>query len=140
MYALNLPRMFFDMSEDHAVIIDSRTGNYFLLNVLASKVFFCLTRGASPEELCGALSKVPGCPGDIRQRVDAFCARLVEEGILNTDSSEEFSGETDAGEFWFSEGAELKMDMFGDMADLIVADPIHDVDEESGWPTLREDG
>lgn len=140
MYALNLPRMFFDVSENHAIIIDSGTGNYFLLNVLASKVFFYLTRGASPEELCEAMSAVPGCPGDIRARVDAFCARLVEEEILNTDSSEQFSGGTDAGEFWFSEGTEFKMDRFGDMADLIVADPIHDVDESSGWPTLREDG
>ena len=138
MYALNLPRMFYDVSENHAIIIDSGTGNYFLLNVLASKVFLYLTRGASPEELCTALSKVPGCPEDIQKRIEAFCEQLVSEEILNTDQSEQFDGETDAGNFWFSEGAEFRMDKFADMADLIVADPIHDVDESYGWPVLKE--
>ena len=138
MYALNLPRMFYDVSENHAIIIDSGTGNYFLLNVLASKVFLYLTRGASPEELGAALSKVPGCPEDIQKRIEDFCGQLVSESILNTDASEQFDGNTDAGPFWFSKGVEFRMDKFGDMADLIVADPIHDVDEACGWPVLKE--
>ena len=138
MYALNLPRMFFDVSENHAIIIDSGTGSYYLLNVLASKVFLYLTRGASPDELTATLSRVSGCPEDIRKRIENFCEQLVSEDILHTDQSEEFSGETDAGDFWFSEGTDLRMDKFDDMADLIVADPIHDVDAAYGWPVLKE--
>ena len=42
MYSLNLPRMFYDMADDHAIIIDSATGNYFMLNIIASKVFLYL--------------------------------------------------------------------------------------------------
>ncbi len=138
MYALNMPRMFYDVSENHAIIIDSGTGSYFTLNVLASRVFECLVRGASPEELAAALSPVPGCPADLRERLQAFCDRLVEEDILNTDSSETFDGETGAGADWFEEGTEFKMDRFDDMADLIAADPIHDVDENMGWPVLKD--
>ncbi len=139
MYAFNLPRMFYDLTDNHAIIIDSGTGNYYLLNVLASKVFWYLTRGASPEELGAALSAVPGCPEDIRERIEAFCTRLVDEEIFNIGESEPFDGHTDAGDFWFSEGTGLTMEKFGDMADLIAADPIHDVDEDFGWPILKED-
>ena len=139
MYAFNLPRMFYDLSDNHAIIIDSGTGNYYLLNILGSKVFWYLTRGASPEELSAALSKVPGCPEDIRKRIEEFCTQLVNEQIFNIGESEAFDGQTDAGDFWFSEGTEITMDKFGDMADLIAADPIHDVDEEFGWPILKED-
>ena len=139
MYSLNLPRMFYDMADDHAIIIDSETGNYYMLNTIASKVFLYLTRGASPSELSTVLSKVPGCPEDIRKRIEDFCTQLVDEGILNVGEWEHFNGETDAGEFWFAEGIEFKLDKYGDMADLIAADPIHDVDEEVGWPILKEE-
>ena len=139
MYAVNLPRMFYDVTDNHAIIIDSGTGSYYLLNILASKVFWYLTRGATPGELGAALSKVPGCPEDIRKRIEDFCTQLVNEEILNIAESEQFNGETDAGDFWFTEGIEFKMDKYDDMADLIAADPIHDVDESSGWPILKED-
>jgi hypothetical protein len=139
MYALNLPRMFYDMMDNHAIIIDSGTGNYYLLNILASKAFFYLTRGASPSELVTVLSKVSGCPEDIQKRIEDFCTQLVNEEILNIGEWEKFNGETDAGDFWFSEGIEFKMEKYGDMADLIAADPIHDVDEEYGWPILKEE-
>ena len=139
MYAFNLPRMFYDVTDNHAIIIDSGTGNYYYLNILASKVFWYLTRGADPDELAAILLKLPGCPADIGKRIEDFCAQLVDEEIFNTDQSEQFDGETDAGEFWFSEGTEFRMEKHDDMADLIAADPIHDVDEDLGWPVLKED-
>ena len=139
MYAFNLPRMFYDMMDNHAIIIDSGTGNYYLLNILASKVFLYLTRGAAPSELGATLSNVPGCPENIQKRIEDFCTQLVNEEILNIAEWEQFNGETDAGDFWFAEGTEFKMDKYGDMADLIAADPIHDVDEAYGWPVLKED-
>ena len=139
MYAVNLPRMFYDMTDNHVVIIDSGTGNYYFLNTLASKVFWYLVRGAAPEDLSGALSAVPGCPGDMLKRIQDFCDVLVGEQILNVAEWEKFDGKTDAGELWFAEGTELKMEKHGDMADLIAADPIHDVDEEYGWPVLKEE-
>jgi len=139
MYALNLPRIFFDVTDNHAIIIDSGTGNYYLLNILATKVFWYLTRGATPSELSAALSKVAGCPDDIQKRIEDFCEQMVDEELLNVAEWEQFDGETDAGDFWFSEGTEFKMDKFGDMADLIAADPIHDVDEAYGWPVLKND-
>lgn len=139
MYSLNLPRMFYDMADDHAIIIDSATGNYYMLNIIASKVFLYLTRGATPGELSTVLSQVSGCPEDIQKRIEDFCTQLVNEEILNIAEWEHFNGETDAGDSWFAEGVEFKIDKYADMADLIAADPIHDVDEAYGWPVLKED-
>ena len=139
MYSLNLPRMFYDMADNHAIIIDSSTGNYYMLNIIASKVFLYITRGATPSELSTVLSQVSGCPEDIQKRIEDFCTQLVNEEILNIAEWEHFNGETDAGDFWFSEGTEFKIDKYADMADLIAADPIHDVDEAYGWPVLKED-
>ena len=76
---------------------------------------------------------------DIQKRIEDFCTQLVNEEILNVAEWEHFNGETDAGDAWFAEGAEFKIDKYADMADLIAADPIHDVDEAYGWPVLKED-
>ena len=139
MYSLNLPRMFYDMADDDAIIIDSATGHYSMLNIITSKVFLYITRGATLGRLSTVLSQVSGCPEDIQKRIEDFCTQLVNEEILNVAEWEHFNGETDAGDAWFAEGAEFKIDKYADMADLIAADPIHDVDEAYGWPVLKED-
>ena len=35
------------------------------------------------------------------------------------------------------DGFELHVDAFAEAADLILADPIHDVDEGMGWPVMK---
>ena len=32
---------------------------------------------------------------------------------------------------------EPRIEVFDDLAELILADPIHDVDEQAGWPSPR---
>lgn len=36
------------------------------------------------------------------------------------------------------DGASPQINVFDDLAELIFADPIHDVDEQAGWPTPRQ--
>ena len=36
------------------------------------------------------------------------------------------------------DGFDLKLDMFAEMADLLLADPVHDVDMKEGWPKLKD--
>ena len=39
----------------------------------------------------------------------------------------------------FAEGFDLTLDEFSEVQDLLLADPVHDVDVEEGWPVLKED-
>jgi hypothetical protein len=32
----------------------------------------------------------------------------------------------------------IKLEVFDDLSELLVADPIHDVDEEAGWPHRKD--
>lgn len=139
MYKLNDERMFFDMSEDQAIVIDSASGTYYAMNMLASFVFDYLTKGADIEALAAAIRKLPDCPEDIQPRLEGFVARLLAHEILVAEANE-FEGTIEAAPLWFMEGTEFVLDSYQDMADLILADPVHDVDAEFGWPTLKEDG
>lgn len=139
MYRLNEEKMFFDMSEDQAIVIDSTSGTYYAMNMLASHVFEYLTQGASVEALAEALKQLPDCPDDILVQMESFVARLLACDIVLPDETNAFDGVIEAAPLWFMEGCEFVLDGFQDMTDLIMADPVHDVDVEFGWPMMKED-
>lgn len=139
MYALNAERMFFDMSEDQAIVIDSTSGTYFAMNMLASHAFDHLVKGAGLQAVTDALKRLDGCPEDIHTRLEGFVAQLLACEILVADNDSSFEGEIEAAPVWFMEGTDFTLERYQDMADLILADPVHDVDVEFGWPVLKED-
>lgn len=138
MYKLNDEKMFFDMSEDQAIVIDSTSGTYYAMNMLASFTFDFLAKGADIQALTDALQKLPGCPDDIQTRLESYVARLLASEILITDDTTSFDGAIEAAPLWFMEGTDFSLESYEDMADLILADPVHDVDVEFGWPVLKE--
>lgn len=140
MYKLNEEKMFFDMSEDQAIVIDSTSGTYYAMNMLASFAFDYLTKGADLQTLADAIRKLPGCPEDVDSKLESFVARLLAHEILVADEANTFAGTVEAAPLWFMEGCEFSLESYQDMADLILADPVHDVDVEFGWPVLKEDG
>ncbi len=139
MYKLNDEKMFFDMAEEQAVVIDSTSGVYFGMNMLASKVFEKLVEGASVVKIAEALKKLPSCPQDIEVALDSFVANLLAYEIILSDADVCYDEEIIAEEMWFMEGREFLLDSYEDLIDLISADPVHDVDEEFGWPVLKEE-
>lgn len=139
MYKLNEEKMFFDMEEEQAIVIDSELGVYYAMNTLASHVFEKLIKGASIQMLADALKKIPDCPQDIHIRIEAFVASLVACEMLLEDSGNNYEEAIEANQMWFIDGDELIVESYGDMVDLILADPVHDVDAEYGWPVLKEE-
>ena len=62
MYKLNEEKMFYDVADGIAVIIDFTTGVYYGMDALSSAVFDALMAGASDESVVNALKQLPGCP------------------------------------------------------------------------------
>jgi len=88
-----------------------------------------------------------------RQPVDAIRAHLRAERPELVDGALRFIGELVSLELvreapadamptpvpWASWPAEApRLEAFSDLAELITADPVHDVDVEAGWPKLRQ--
>ena len=38
-----------------------------------------------------------------------------------------------------TDGFDLPFIEFSEVQDLLLADPVHEVEEDAGWPTLKED-
>ena len=137
MYKLNEAKMFFDIADGQAVVINFTTGMYYGTGTLGSAILENLVGGASVSSIADALKKQEGCPSDIDARLTGFIDALLEKEILIPAEGEEKDAVI-APEA-FSEGFEFSVDEFAEVQDLLMADPVHEVDVEQGWPILQED-
>lgn len=137
MYKLNSEKMFFDIADGQAVVINYITGMYYGTNVLGSVVLERLIKGNAIADIASALKSLPDCPDDMEGRLTAFAARLVEMEILVPGETTS-GGDEPVDQTIVADGFDLPLDEFAEVQDLLLADPIHDVDVEQGWPIFKD--
>lgn len=137
MYKLNEEKMFYDMAEGQAIVINFTTGMYYGTSSLGSAVLDAILAGAAVEDICKAMQALPGCPENVDALVADFVNALLEkEVIVAAEGEQSVPVSIDASAL--TDGFVLSVDEFTEVQDLILADPVHDVDVEQGWPILSE--
>ena len=139
MYKLNESKMFADVTSNVAIIINSETGIYYGMNNCGSIVFQALLDGCSVSSILDDLKKIENCPSDIEQKLKEFIDDLLKKEILI--AGEKTSKEPNFDEVVIKQdNFEMKVSEYADAQDLLLADPIHDIDEEEGWqPIFKEE-
>lgn len=135
MYKINDEKMFFDVADGIAVVIDFTTGVYYGMDELSTAVLQSMMAGAGDEAVLGALRQLPGCPDDIAERYSAFVQKMVNCQMLlgNGEGGDCAPFDTALAACGFA----LKCEDFSEVRDLLLADPVHDVEPEMGWPVLK---
>lgn len=132
-YALNESKMFSDIADGIAIIINSETGIYYGMNGLGTVVFDSLMSGASDEAVLAALKALPGAPADMDGRLAAFVDKLKGfEIVLPGGEGAEVAVSIEAPVAEADEFA-LLVEEYNDAQELLLADPIHEVKEDTGW-------
>lgn len=132
-YHSNEPRMFADITDGTAIIINSSTGVYYGLNHYGTTIYDNLVSGCSPEDIIKAVEDLPGVPEGAAASIRSFVDTLVgfeivvpeEDGSGGTAAIDLAAAKTDS---FIPECKE-----FHDIQDLLFADPIHEVDADEGW-------
>ena len=132
-YKLNESKMFSDITEGIAIVINSLTGVYYGMNSFGTIVFDNLISGSSVEEIVSTVKAIPGAPADIEKRVALFVSTLenfeiiitAEDSIPRMPVIDSSVATSDA---FIPECKEYK-----DVQELLFADPIHDVKVDEGW-------
>jgi hypothetical protein len=111
---------------DEAVVVQLRTGAYYAFDAAATVLWTQLWQGTTLAASIVGDEKLTMLAG--------FLRFLVQEELLHlTSPVPELL--PDDGEVLVFSGIEK----FTDMEDLLVLDPIHDIDlDGSGWPTVAE--
>lgn len=136
-YKLNDEKMFADVTDDIAIIINSETGIYYGMNSLGTLVYENLNNGVSAESILAKLKSFSNAPESLEQDFNNFIRKMCELGILTEASNSEMKvlmSEKDAVESNFL----FEINEYNDAQELLLADPIHEVKEDTGWTPEKD--
>ncbi|MDF1825628.1 MAG: PqqD family protein [Verrucomicrobiales bacterium] len=119
---------------DEVVVIHFQTGNYFSLRSGAATLWRDLQRGPQSAEQLGGNFADP--PEDVAEIIAKFLKNLqARELVLPIDIANDNRIAPVENPFPYEN---LELEVFEDLQALLVADVIHDTDEQ-GWPQMEPD-
>jgi hypothetical protein len=131
-YTLNEPDVVAEDFDGKIVILNLADGRYFSLEGIGGRIWSLLLDGLAPEAV---LESIECMRPELRDSSSQFIGRLIEWRLIRpTEAGNAVTGNP-IDEAWAAD--EPRIEAFDDLAELIFADPIHDVDEQAGWPSPR---
>ncbi len=128
------PQVIHETIDGETIIIDLATGTYFSLRGSAPAIWNVLVQGASAERVVEELrSRYEAGPGEIEDAAGDFLAQLEREQLIA--ASPNGAGAAPVTESRSDRAAfeAPRLEKFEDMQDIILLDPVHNVDDR-GWP------
>lgn len=126
--------------EGEVILINLDTGTYYSLRDAAAAIWQGIEHGADEGEIAAAIAEsYEGSADDMRAAIERLLAELQREELVQP-----FEGAPPAEDFRVSSPAAERppfrspvLEKHTDMQDLILIDPVHQVDAR-GWPHRAE--
>lgn len=143
-YRINTSQVVFESFEEEIVLINLDNGNYYSLSGSAADIWRLIERGVSIPGIVARLGEVYHAEEDILGlEVERFIGELGAESLIVPSVERSGSSESEGplpsgpgpGDAPF---LAPRLERYTDMQDLLLLDPIHDVDE-SGWPKAKRE-
>lgn len=124
--------------EGEVVIVHLRSGCYYSLQGASAEVWALLEKGADEAEIVQRLAELYDHPAEsLEFEVQRLVGELRAEELIRADETIEPAALSPESPVHRRPFEPLSLNKFTDMRDLILLDPIHEVDE-GGWPNPRE--
>jgi hypothetical protein len=143
-FRVNTPQVTHETLDGEVVIINLDTGIYYSTNGIGAAIWRLLDTGVSVEQIVSTMTKCyTGDPQEIETEVKTLVDKFQQESLIVADDGAQTAA-TNGTVAAFKEAAELPpfaspiLQKYSDMEDLLLLDPIHDVDE-TGWPNKEQD-
>lgn len=145
-FVVNEPTVVYELFEDEVVIINFDNGNYFSLRKSGIDIWKMILNGDSAKEIGENLEKMYQCDRSIvTQEVSDLIGLLEEANLIKRITRSSWQEIINSKEIQIDfeknsiDGEKKQVfekplfEKFTEMEDLLLVDPIHEVDE-SGWP------
>lgn len=136
---INSPAVVGEIIDGEAIIMCLETGHYYSCDGAGAMIWSWILEGRSQSQISAlALARYEAAPEKIQQSLEAFFDQLASENLIRFAPLDETVAtvipdpRTQPREAFTAPA----LSTYTDMKDLIVLDPIHDVDE-TGWPTPK---
>jgi hypothetical protein len=129
----NRPDVIDQTFNGEAVLVNFRTGRYYSLDAQATSVWELIVAEQSPAAAAQALADRFGATRDeVEASLPPLLRRLLDEELVVGELDAPVNAETVPGGVFAP-----SLQVFKDMEDLLLLDPIHEIDVDgSGWPRL----
>jgi Coenzyme PQQ synthesis protein D (PqqD) len=139
-YQVNRPDVVMESFEGELVLVQMKSGNYYSLQGSAPLIWELIDRGSSIEDIGDLLVERHNDDADIiRRSARDLVDELVAESLLVPLSSAPRPSSAKASSVLDLDAPFVLpvLERYTDMQELLLLDPIHDVDE-TGWPRRKE--
>ena len=137
-YRINSPQVISENIDGEVVIANLQTGIYYSIERVGADVWPWFENGISEEDLVKtAVVRYSGDPSDIGSGITEFVRKLLAERLI-TEAPRGVQSRGPEGVGSVNGNCRRPfekpvLESYNDMQDLLLLDPIHDVDE-AGWP------
>jgi hypothetical protein len=116
-----------------SIVLDLSCGKYFSFSDSSNILWEALSQGTDTDSLiraCSGMKWASTFPDFVKELVDNRLIVAAEgQGTeISPELKERLAAATEC----------PSLSVFDDLADLFVADPIHDVEAEQGWPVKKQ--
>ena len=138
-HQVNRPRIADENIDGEVIIIDFDSGCYFSTSDMGSLVWDLIDKGVDSDDI---VQKVTEHYGDIAREtaekgIRRFIDELKREGlIVSSENHHKPDPAVNAAPEFPPAFSAPELEKFTDMQDLLLLDPIHEVDE-TGWPRKK---
>jgi hypothetical protein len=138
-YRVNSPKVISEVFDDEVVAVNFDTGSYYGMSETAQVIWRLLEQGASAEIMTKHLMFVyDGDEQTIGNTIQEFLAQLSKQDLIVESTSNGWDMVPELASGTRGPWAPPTLSVFEDMQELLLVDPIHDVDE-AGWPARKPD-
>ena len=143
-FRVNSPNVIQETIDGEVVIVNLDNGNYYSLDNVGAVIWSFIESGAAVAEVVVRIrQRYEGNHVDVEDAVNQFVAELQQEALIVPDGAKEPEGIKGL-DGQVETGADTKkfrfevptLHTYTDMQDLLLLDPIHEVDE-TGWPNVN---
>lgn len=136
-FAVNSPNIVCEIFDNEVVAVNLDVGIYYSITGWSAKVWQMIQNGWSIDEMEKTLTEHSSdTSSDINQLLIKFLQNLIEKNLIVASDSTNKISSTEISLEKIDMLPELLIEEFSDMQDILLLDPVHDVDE-SGWPSAK---
>lgn len=141
-FKINAPQVVCETIDGEVVIVHLEKGYYYSLMKSGADVWNGVEKWSSRSGIIHHLTQIyDGIEADIAVAVDDFLDELLKEELIiavdNLTAAPFPSNKEGAGSSNKPQFEKPRLEKFTDMEDLLLLDPIHEVDVDAGWPSAK---
>jgi hypothetical protein len=138
-YEINVPHIVGEVIDGEAIVMDLKTGNYYSSLGVGAAVWHFIGSGCAVEAIAATIeARFPEAAARVGADLSAFVEEMLGRNLIRPAIEQPAQQAPDARQLdSILHYARPEMQAYTDMQDLLLLDPVHEVDD-AGWPEPRK--